>query len=148
VKFLRNLLRTENHIFSFKIFFRPFCRSLDSAALGIAHPPLPATVTALQSCQVYDRHSDRIPTLLTNIFRAFLQPFDVVLELSSIFLITGRNNFLPSELARHCKAEKESNTQETRKVCPLCKERSIASGTLVPIDETNTTYHHSHPMSV
>jgi len=57
---------------------------------------------------VYDRPSDRGPTLLTKIFRAFLQPIDLVLELPSIhFLQIVNSNFLLCALSCHCTAIKE-----------------------------------------
>jgi hypothetical protein len=65
---------------------------------------------------VYDRPSDRGPKLMTKVFRAFLQPIDLVLEISSIhFLKTGKTNFLLCSLSHHCTAIKErkytTNTQ-------------------------------------
>jgi hypothetical protein len=60
--------------------------------------PLPTT-QALQCCMVYDRLSDTGPALLTKIFRAFLQPIDLLLELPSIhFLKTGKSK-LPAMCA-------------------------------------------------
>jgi hypothetical protein len=101
------VLSTKNKIFSLKI-FSPIFPPLGLWLSGWRHhTPLPPP-TALQTYKVYDQPSDRRPTLLTKIFRAFLQPIDLVSEFASIsFPRTGKNNFLPCVLSHHCTAIKE-----------------------------------------